>query len=149
MTEILDETAAPAIGEPGRHISLSMRLRFESQVTSSEELNKLIMPILDANLPQGYTPIEDTFILKQLTTPELGEDGSASWRINAEREILANIISGQIGKIISGLEIPQAIDRLNDALPLAHEAHIILAPSWWPRLPFLPMRIQVDQLGSK
>ncbi len=64
MTEILDETAAPAIGEPGSHISLSMRLRFESQVASSEELNKLILPILDANLPRGYTPIENTIHLK-------------------------------------------------------------------------------------
>jgi hypothetical protein len=148
MTEILDETAAPAIGEPGSHISLSMRLRFESQVASTEELNKLIIPILDANIPRGYTPIENTIILKQLTKPELGEDGNASWRINAQREIQADIINSQIGKIISGLETPQAIDRLNDALPLAHEAQIILSPSWWPRLPFLPTRIQVVQSDS-
>jgi hypothetical protein len=148
LTEILDETAAPAIGEPGSHISLSMRLRFESQVASVEELNKLIIPILDANIPQGYTPIENTIILKQLTKPELGEDGNASWNINAQREIQADIINSQIGKIISGLETPQAVDRLNDALPLAHEAQIILTPRWWPRLPFLPMRIQVVQSGS-
>jgi len=145
MTEILDEVAAPAIGEPSSHMSVSMRLQFESQVASSEELNKLIMPILDANIPRGYTPVENTTTIKQLTKPELGEDGNASWRIIAQREIQADIINDQVGKIISGLATPQAIHRLNDALPLENEVKIIMAPSWWPRLPFIPMRIQVVQ----
>jgi hypothetical protein len=148
ITEILDETATPAIGEPGSQLSIAMRLRFESQVVSSEKLNNLITPILDANIPHGYTPIENSIILKQLTNPILGEEGSAYWTINAQRDIQADIVLNQIVNQISGKSTPQAIDQLNASLPLANEARIILAPKWWPRLPFLPMRIQVVQADT-
>ena len=148
ITEILDETATPAIGEPGSQLSIAMRLRFESQVVSSENLNNLITPILDANIPHGYTPIDNSIILKQLTNPILGEEGNAYWTINAQRDIQADIVSNQIVNQISGKTTPQAIGQLNDSLPLANEARIILAPKWWPRLPFLPMRIQIVQADT-
>jgi len=148
ITEILDETATPAIGEPGSQLSISMRLRFESMVVSSEKLNNLITPILDANIPHGYTPIDNSIILKQLTNPILGTEGNAYWTINAQRDIRADIVSNQIVNQISGKSTPQAIDQLNDSLPLANEARIILAPKWWPRLPFLPLRIQIVQVDT-
>lgn len=148
ITEILDETATPAIGEPGSQLSLSMQLRFESMAVSSEELNNLIAPILDANILEGYTPIDNNFFIKQLISPVIGDGGNPVWSINAQREIQAYLVTNQIGNIISGMSTPQAIDQLNDSLPLAQEAKIILAPRWWPRLPLLPMRIQVVQSDS-
>ncbi len=47
--------------------------------------------------------------------------------------------------LIKGLSIDQAIERISDNLPLATESKIILSPKWWPRLPLLPMRIQILQ----
>ena len=103
ITEILAETATPAIGEPGSQLSLSMQLRFESMAVSSEELNNLIAPILDANILEGYTPIDNNFVIKQLTSPVIGDGGNPIWSINAQREIQANLVTNQIGNNISGM----------------------------------------------
>jgi hypothetical protein len=149
IIEIIDETTTPAVGEPGNQLNLYMRLRFQSQVVSGKELLNLITPILDANIPSGYTPIINSLLLNHLTIPTLGQDGNAHWTLRAQRNLQAEIITEQASNLITGLSVPQAIDRLNGSLPLATEAQIILAPDWWPRLPFLPMRIQVIQAETK
>jgi hypothetical protein len=149
IIEIIDETTTPAVGEPGTQLNLYMRLRFQSQVVSGKELLNLVTPILDANIPTGYTPIINSLLLNHLTIPTLGQDGNAHWTLRAQRNLQAEIITEQASNLITGLSVPQAIDRLNGSLPLATEAQIKLAPDWWPRLPFLPMRIQVIQAETK
>lgn len=149
IIETINETTIPAVGEPGNQLSLSMRLRFQSQVVAWEKLNNLVKPIMDANTPTGYTPIINSMTLKQLTTPTLGEDGNVHWTILAQRKLQADILVDQAINLITGLTIPQAIDRLNGSLPLSAEAQIMLIPEWWPRLPFLPLRIQVIQPDTR
>jgi len=149
IIEIIDETPTAAVGEPGNQLGLSMRLRFQSQVVAAEELSSLITPILDANTPTGYTPVESTMVLRQLTNPTLGEDGNAHWTISVQRKLQADIAAEQAINLINGLSTPQAIDRLKGSLPLTAEVQIILIPEWWPRLPLLPMRIQVVQPETK
>ncbi len=143
VVEIIDETPIPAFGEPGKKLNLTMRLRVQSQVVAAEQLFNLVTPIFEANTPIGYSPVENTMELEQLTTPILGDDGIAHWKINAYRKLRAIIAIGQAINLIKGLSTTQAMDRLNNSLPLAAETKIIIAPEWWPRLPLLPMRIQV------
>jgi hypothetical protein len=149
LVEIIDETATPARGEPGNQQTQSMRIRFQSQVVSGKELQNLVIPILDANTPTEYSPIITSLVLDQLTIPTLGEDGNAHWSVRAQRKLQAYILTNQAINLISGLTIPQSIDRLDSLLPLAAEARIIVVPKWWPHLPLLPMRIQVTQLEIK
>ena len=143
--EIIDETTTPAVGEPGNQLSQSMRMRFQSQVVAGKELRNLVTPILDANTPAGYMPSITTMVLDKLTLPTTGEDGNAHWTLRAQRKLQADIVNNQAINLIKGLSVAESIDRLNRSLPLASEAQIMLAPEWWPRLPLLPLRIQVIQ----
>jgi hypothetical protein len=143
--EIIDETATPTVGEPGSQLNLSMRLRFQSQVVADEDIRSLITPILDSNTPTGYSPVANTMVLNQLSTPTLGPDDNAHWTLRVQRKLQADIIEKQASNLVSGLSVQQAIDRLNSSLPLSDDTKILIAPEWWPRLPFLPMRIQVIQ----
>ena len=145
IIEIIDETTTPAVGEPGNKLSQSMRMRFQTQVVAGKELRNLVTPILEANTPTGYTPILTTLVLDRLTLPTIREDGNAHWTLRAQRKLQADIVTNQAINLIIGLSVLQSIDRLDRSLPLAAEAQIMLAPEWWPRLPFLPMRIQVIQ----
>jgi len=144
----LDETYSPAEGEPGNQLSLSLRLEFQAQVVSSDNLNSLVTPILDASLPQGYTPIPDTLFIIQLGSPVLGEDGFAHWSIYAQRKLRAEIPEALAVNLAYGQTVAEATHRLTDSLPLAGAPQIDLTPSWWPRLPFLPMRVQVVTSGA-
>ena len=145
IQEIIEETNSPAVGEPGRQLSISLRLQFQSQVISAEVLRSMVTTILDANTISGYVPVPSTLVLTRLTEPRLSEDGNAHWTLQLERIVQNDIPANQVIDLVMGLSVPQAIELLQNSLPLEEQAQITLTPHWWPRLPYLPMRIQVIQ----
>jgi Baseplate J-like protein len=149
IIETLEEKYTPGVGEPGKKLDLAMRLMFQIQVVSGEVLRSLVIPIMDANLSSRYTSIPDTLELKSLTTPTLGEDGKTQWSLQAQRKVQSVIAANQVVDKVKGLSIPLAIEILNDTFTLNGQTQITLKPRWWPRLPFLSMRIEVIQAETK
>jgi hypothetical protein len=143
IANILSETSDPAEGEPGDQLSLSLRLEYQAQAVSSETIHSLVIPILDASLPEGYSPVANTLVITRLSAPTLGEDGITHWTIFAQRKLRAEIPENLAINLASGQTTIEAAKRLAAELPLAGNPQIDLIPSWWPRLPFLSMRIQV------
>lgn len=146
IMETLEETSIPSIGEPGNQLELSLRLRVQSQVVSGEVLHSLVTPIMDSNTPTGYLPLQNTLEITRISNPTLGEDGNAYWAINAARKLQVDIPAKRVVDIIKGVTVAQALERLSASLPLTKQAEIVLTPYWWPRLPFLTMRMDVVQL---
>ncbi len=149
IIETLAETSNPSIGEPGNQLELSLRLRVQSQVVSGKVLRSFLMPIMDSNTPFGYLPLHNTLEITRISSPKLSEDGNAHWTINATRKLQTAISVNRVVNIIKGVNVAQALDRLSASLPLAKQAQIVLAPNWWPRLPFLAMRIEVVQMEAR
>jgi hypothetical protein len=118
IIEVIDETPNPALGKPGTTLNLSVHLRFQSQVVAASDLITLASPILDANTPAGYSPMDDTITLKQLTNPILEEDGTAQWTISLQRKLQTVIPIEQAINLTKGLSASQAINLLNHILPL-------------------------------
>jgi Baseplate J-like protein len=147
MIETLDESFMPSIGEPSNQLELNMRLRFECSVVSSEVIRNLVTPILDSNTPLGYSPVIDSLEITPVVHPSLGQDGIAHWTVSAVRKVQVVIQPNQVTDLIKGEMVTNAKEQLSASLPLMEQAHIILAPSWWPRLPFLTMRIWITQVG--
>jgi hypothetical protein len=145
MVEVLEETTSPSVGEPGTKLELTTRLRFRSQVVAGEAIHSLVIPILDSNTPSGYSPLSNSLEITQLSNPSLAQDGSAHWTISVMRKLKVDIQDYQAINIVKGATISKAKEYLSSDLPLMAEAQIVLAPSWWPRLPLVPMRIQVFQ----
>jgi len=145
ITETLSEISTPAIGEPSNQLELSLRLTVQSQVVSGEVLHRLVTPIMDSNTPNGYLPIPSTLEIIRINSPTLGGDGKAHWTINATRKLQTDIPAQRVIDIVKGVNVSQASERLSVSLPIAEQAQIVTAPSWWPRLPFLAMRIEVVQ----
>jgi hypothetical protein len=147
--ETLAETFFPPAGAAGNQLQLSLRVKVQSQVVSGTTLRAYISPIMDSYTPQGFTPLRSTLVAHQLSSPTIGEDGKAHWTIRAERQLQANIPPQRVTQLVTGKTPIQASQRLSSAFPFAEQARIILSPKWWPRLPFLPMRIEVMQPGEQ
>jgi hypothetical protein len=139
------EVYFPERGEPGNQLKLSMEVRFQAQVVSSETLHQLVEPIMDSYTPKGYLAVPHTLAFSQPDRLSLMVDGKAHWTINATRKIRADIPGTQVIESLTGIPSAQAAERLSTSFPLAEQAQIILTPSWWPRLPWLGMRIEVIQ----
>jgi hypothetical protein len=148
IIETIDEASIPSIGEPGNQLELTVRLRFKSQVVSGEVLRSLVIPIIDSNTPVGYSPIISTLQITQLSKPSLSQDGIAHWTVTATRKLQVEIQTSQAIDLVKGATVAKAKEYLSASLPLIGQAQIVLTPSWWPRLPFLTMRIQVTQAAN-
>jgi hypothetical protein len=129
--------------EPAATLKLTLRQEFQGLVVSNQDLQVMATRILDANLLEGYLPLPHTLEVVHLSSPLIDETQAARWRIDAQRKIQLVVNEQQVQELVRGLPIVQAISALQAVLPLDTEPYIQLAPQWWPRLPFLPFRIEV------
>lgn len=141
VSDTLEESIRPRIDEPGDQVEMFRRLRIQVQVVSGEILRSFVTPILNSNLPDGYFPVPASLQVIPLRAQETLADGRTHWKIKVIRNLSAKIPANQLAESIKGTTIAQAIDRLTAAVPMEERAEIVLAPRWWPRLPFLAMRI--------
>ena len=144
LDDVLEETYDPAETQPADRLSLSLRVEFQAQVVSGEDLQRLAVASLDANLPAGFSPAPETLKIDALTTPRVGPDGFFQWQLHAKRQLFATLPQNQAIQLTLGLSPTQASQRLAKDLPLAGPPQIALTPAWWPRLPILPFRIDVQ-----
>lgn len=145
--EILSETVFPSVGEPANKLELSLKIKVQTQAVSRQTLSMLVNPLMDAHTPTGYSPQADSLDFTELRHPTLGNDGKVYWTIRASRKLSAMITTQQVPEMVRGNTISQSMVRLSSSLPLEEQASIKLIPSWWPRMPFLTMRIAVLQKG--
>jgi hypothetical protein len=143
LVETLEAQFWPPDIQPADQLDLSLRLKFEAMTVSTQDIQALAKSVLDANLPQDFHPVEGSLEIEHLSIPSLGEDGSASWKLEARRRIQKNFSENQIVHAILGLAPAAAKERLASSMQLETEPRIAVTPSWWPRLPVMPFRINV------
>jgi hypothetical protein len=140
---ILEETYSPSEPQPSSNLSLLQRVEFNLFVVSWHTFEEMITTTLDATLPEGFSPIQDSLEITPLSTPQFQEDNTVVWKIQAEREIFILEKSDVAIHGIRGMRIEEAKNHLAQILPLKSTPEIQVSPSWWFWLPFLEMRINV------
>ncbi len=148
VTQVLDESFAPSIGEPGEQLEMHLKLKLQAQVVSGEALSRLLTPLLNSHLPPGYLPVKDSLVVTPLWTPERIDVAKASWRVSASRQVKAVLLHDLAAEAIKGASVSHAVTRLSAYLPLENQARISTSPGWWPWLPILAMRIDVVEVGQ-
>jgi hypothetical protein len=145
LAETLEEIYEPAADIPGDYLSLHLRLEFEARVVSGADVKQLSAAVLDANLPSGFAAGPAELQITYLSAPSRSQEDSA-WqvRVYAARSLQAQLDARQAVDLALGLSPEQAAQRLAHSLPLQGPPQIELLPAWWPRLPVLPFRIQIQ-----
>jgi hypothetical protein len=144
LKRTLEQAFDPAENSPADNLTLHLRLEFSGLVVRSTTLHDLAQGVLDASVPAGFTPLQDTLVYENLSQP-VQEGGEMKWTMSMKRMMLANFPESQAVEAVVGLPPAQARQRLSALLPLAKPPEITLSPSWWPYLPILPFRITVRQ----
>jgi hypothetical protein len=104
--------------------------------------------ILDANLPTGFTPIPGTMTVEDLTSPQFTDGSTARWRMQLRRDIQSEPSINQAISLALGLSPKNAAQRLEENLLLSSPPVIETHPSWWPVMPFIPLRITIIPSGT-
>ena len=147
--ETLEETQFPAIGDPGSQLNLSLRVRVQSQVVSGSILQGFINPIMDSYTPVGYLSLPGSLTYKDSKITGLNSEGNYHLSMVATREVQPAIPGQRLLNLIKGKTISRALNELSVNMPMAGQAHIQVFPTWWPWLPFLTSRIELEQAVLK
>ncbi len=149
LVNSLAQTYYPAELQPASELELILRSEYQALYVSAEDREELANAILEANLPEGYTPIPGTMTIEQLSTPKLVDESTLQWRIRLHRDIQADPPINQVIGLVLGRSPQIASQVLIQNLSLSVPPKIETNPSWWPVMPFIPLRIIVTNLDTE
>ncbi len=139
---VLQETRQPESGQPGERLQLHMQIEYIAWTISDQDVSQVALTVLNAGLPDEYQDVPGSLDLQDASQPIL--DGEqVAWQMRASRRIYVPLDSKDVARSIAGNSTEQALRSLRLRLALQSEPVIRVAPYWWDRLPFLPLRIQV------
>jgi hypothetical protein len=145
----LEERFQPGEGQPADQLALNLRQEYQAQVVSAADINALAQAVFNANLPPGF-PVEGSLQVENIgLTPSIDggrgpEENQLKWKLHAYRQILAQAPTPQAIRLVLGFDPEAASQQLQSELALEEPPKIRLTPAWWPRLPILPFRINVE-----
>jgi hypothetical protein len=142
MQAVEFEDRQPEEGQPGDRFKLTMRVAFTAWYITAENIQQAATTALDANMDPGFTPVADTIKIKLMGKPVLRGNGMG-YEIEAVRQLKANWSKEEVVRLIRGKDLITAAGLVEDKLLLKSAPHFQMSPHWWPRLPYLPFRIQV------
>lgn len=144
----LSPTFTPFVGEVSEELFLSMSVQAVGLAVEQTEANKAALAQLQQAMPPGTRMISDTvrFIPGAVVTQD---DGSVSFTMTAEGELLRAVDSAAMRRAVLGLSEEAASDLLQERFALARPPEITRGPQWLPyiipvNLPSLPWRIRIE-----
>jgi hypothetical protein len=148
LMNVLTETYYPTDLQPASQLELILRLEYEVPYVSAADREAFAQAILDANLPTGFTPIPRTMTVEDLTSPQSTNGSTARWRMQLRRDIQSEPSINQAISLALGRSPDNAAQRLEENLSLSSPPVIETHPSWWPLMPFIPLRITIIPSGT-
>lgn len=146
--EILQEEFNPQQPLPASVLSLQLRVKYEILIIPWQDMETLTSRNLDAVLPQGYSAQKDTVNITSLNPPLPQADGTTSWKIRAQRQMYKTINPASISRLIKGKTPTDAINLITERYTLEKSPRVDIYPSWWPRLPFYPVRMEIHLIAE-
>jgi len=143
LAEVLDQDYQPAAGQPADELRLLLRVNYEAFCVAQQDINSLVEILLNSSLPEGFMPVDGSLKIENLGDPVFQGD-AAEWTLRASRQVQAVLPEPQAVQLALGLDPQSAKLKLAANLDLGDAPVIRLVPSWWPRLPYIPLRIKVQ-----
>jgi len=144
--EILEENFDPSDIRPTDNLVLTLRVEYQAYIVTRDMLSNIGQAILETNSPAGYSPIPSTLKFDHLQPPTPNEEMVFKWDMNAKWQMKAEIDTTQAVQLVLFRKPEEAVQQLLDNIPIGEDISITISPSWWPRLPILPFRVNVVEI---
>lgn len=143
VDQIVEDRRQPEVNNPADRAKLSLVVDFSGLAVSRADLIAAAAPSMDAALAKGKTADPDSYSFESLSAPEILSNGRIAWNVQISREVVQNVEYEGLEMLVRGREISDARQIIRTSLDLDRNPEIRISPSWWPRLPLLPYRIEV------
>lgn len=143
--EVLDETYDRYVTEEATSLSLQMRLRVLGLKIGMQDANTLVYAEMAARVPPDYELIADglTFQRGEVILPA-DANGDILMEMSGAGFAAARFDHNKIRRAIAGKPVDEAINYLMRELPLQTAPEVNVHPDWLGRVPWLPLRIEIN-----
>lgn len=136
------------VGEQSDILGLSLRLLITGESVQARNAQVVAYQQLVEQLPDGYTLTDARFEYGEAAEEDIGP-GAFTFFVTAYGHATAKIDTSAIQETIQGKPIDEAEAELTTALPLARQPEITISPSWFPYIPFVPIKTQIDVVAGE
>jgi hypothetical protein len=133
------------VGDETDALTLTMRTVVEATVIDEALAQQIAFASLTAQIPPGRAVVPGGVQYTCCTVNAIQPDGRVSFSLSGAATVAAQVNTAQLQERLTGRTTEDAIRYLLSEVDLAEEStpQIELTPTWFGRLPFLPMRITV------
>jgi hypothetical protein len=131
-------------GEQADRLTLEVRGELHATAVDETQAVGIVYDELAAAVRPGYELVPDSLTFRSGDVLGVDNQGRVSFEMIGQGAIAARLeLDGQISRI-AGQEVNVALAYLNQQLPLRDYPAARVWPNWFGRLPYLPVRIQVQ-----
>lgn len=143
VVDTVSQRQEPQLGEPGDVLTLTMQVEYVAQYIDTNDLQRVALLAMDAGLEAGVALVEGTMVIADVYQVSAGETVS-EWQVVAVRSTHPAWQREAVVRSLMGAR-PDEVDAiLAKDFDLAAPSVVRIQPTWWPRLPYLPLRIQLE-----
>jgi hypothetical protein len=143
LEKTVEEVYVPTDDQPGEQLSLKLKLIYSIRYAEYSDLLKLAFPTLRSNLPSDYTEVNNSMVIEPLGQPETNSTGTTIIEMEFTQRIKRIIDLISLSRLVQGVKLKEAYNLLHGKYENEMNPIIEIDPSWWPRLPIVPLRIVV------
>lgn len=141
--KVIEEQFEPAIGQPGDRLRLLLKMEVKGWYVSRKDVESVVWSAMDASLEPGFEGRPDSLAITPVGEPE-SQGSNVRWEVLAVRQVRSGWSQERLLSAVLGKTTSEATENLETAFRTQVKPQVETWPSWWPRLPFLPFRIQVE-----
>jgi hypothetical protein len=143
ISQVLESEFDHEVGDPAESLQLRLRAVVSGLAYSRSDLVELAGESLDASLSPQTEAVPGSLGYEEIASKDGVGSSPAAIHIRAWREVYPHLDTALAKKLVRGMDEPAAIAILARQFELGALPRIRLHPAWWPRMPFLEVRIAV------
>ncbi len=131
------------VGEQADTLGVTLRLLVTAQAVKASDVQQVAYRHLLLNLPQGYLLTDARFEYGESAEEEVGP-GLFTFYVTAHGFATARINEAALRADLQGMPRREVADYLERSLPLAAPPRVEVQPRWFPFIPHLPLRLEIQ-----
>jgi hypothetical protein len=143
-SDTVEQSFDRQVGEAAESISLTLALEIQGLTYHPENIDPAVKTALGDTLDVDELPVPGSLNFQIISGPEMVSEETASLRIRAWQMVHKIVDLSRIRELIRGHTPTYTSDLLAKLINLESVPKIKLTPSWFPRLPWLGMRIDIS-----
>lgn len=142
------ETFSGYEGQATDRLTLAMQVTVQGVAVDERLARQVIYAELASKVGRGYQIGSESLVFRQGETIDMDDENRVTFVMQGAGDVSSMVDESAVQKLVRGVTVPEAQRRLEQNLVLAEPPRIDMWPGFWPLMPALPVRMNVEIEGQ-